>query len=143
VFLASATLSDAVGFGATLLGVDRRELVHVADSTKQDIKSVAANQLPDILDHPPSGGLLRGVLLMDKDRGAVRTELFLSEVTRIGESLNVIYFVESKFHGRLIARRLSGAKSHGKRRVVIYDADLLPPNAGASRKNSTPGGRRA
>jgi len=126
-FLASATLSDAKTFGAALLSLSESgDIVHVADSVTQEIKTIPANDVPGLLATPPPGGLLRVVLLLDEDRGTPRTEAFLSDAKHIGERANAIWFIQNKFHGRQLAMRLRSAKSRGNRAVLTYDADLPP-----------------
>src|SRR5204863_2614415 len=54
LFLASATLSSAAQFAATLLALeDPGAIIHIEDSTKQHLDLIPAADIPEILTHPP------------------------------------------------------------------------------------------
>jgi DEAD/DEAH box helicase domain-containing protein len=125
VFLASATLSRATAFAKTLLSLsDERDIIHVADSTKQEIDLVPTKDVPKSLQNPPVNGLLRIVLLLDGLKRETRLPPFMSSETLLGKDVNAIYFSQSKYESKILAMEL-GRKS-SSREALIYDADLPP-----------------
>ena len=126
VFLSSATLSDAKTFGKKLLSLDENEnIVHIEDATKQDIQDVTIEEALAKLKKPPAGGLFRTVLLLDEGQGDVDLVSFLSEPMNLGNSINLIYFVESKFYSKKLSLEIN-PKYGKKRSVILYDGDLPP-----------------
>ncbi|MCO6458564.1 MAG: DEAD/DEAH box helicase [Pirellulaceae bacterium] len=124
MFLASATLNSAREFAATLLSLDAAEITHVEDHVRQEIDLVDTAEVPALLERPPSDSLLRVVLLVDdqaKNRGA---RDFMEDEAHLGAETNLIYFSQSKFASKLLARKLT--LSGRQREVCIYDADLPP-----------------
>lgn len=130
MFLASATLSEPITFGAALLSLDnpkkRKKLVHVGDEAMQQITAVSLDEAAAQLRKPPKGGLLRTVLFLDNERGDVDVTKFLGDAGNVGPTLNLIYFTDSKFHGKHLALRLRGDKKHVGRQPETYDGDLPP-----------------
>lgn len=126
-FLASATLSDPVKFGAALLSLEQpKKLLHIGDATAQQIEAVSLEDASRQLEAPPKGGLLRVVLFIDNESGEVDLTKFLSDADNLGPKLNAIYFTESKFRGRHLALRLHGDKKNARRHPKPYDGDLPP-----------------
>lgn len=126
VFLASATLGDPCSFASTLLSLDgTQSILHVADASRQEISEVALEEVPALLAAPPHDGLLRMVVIANVARDGARLQQLLSDARTIGDEVNAITFVESKFRGKQLGLQLRGV-SQGERRVVAYDADLPP-----------------
>jgi superfamily II DNA/RNA helicase len=125
LFLASATLSSARQFAATLLSVDGDdEVTHIEDSTKQRLDLIPTADVPKVLADPPGDGLLRIVLLLNDQAGDVSLLPFMGNEKEIGADVNAIYFSQSKYMSKRLKLELEG-KRH-KRSHVIYDADLPP-----------------
>jgi superfamily II DNA/RNA helicase len=125
LFLASATLSSARQFAATLLSVDdESEITHIEDSTKQHLDLIPTADVPKVLAAPPSDGLLRIVLLLNNQAEEVSLLPFMGNEKEIGTDVNAIYFSQSKYMSKRLKMELEG-KRH-KRSHVIYDADLPP-----------------
>jgi superfamily II DNA/RNA helicase len=128
IFLASATLSSAETFAQNLLSVkEAKDITHIKDSTGQRIDLVPAEDVPELLNDPPSDGLLRIVLLInsqESDGSPITTIPFMGSDKEMGEEVNAIYFSQSKFHSKRMATDLK--KKGSKRKVIIYDADLPP-----------------
>lgn len=125
LFLASATLSCARQFAATMLSVDGdTEITHIEDSTKQRLDLIPMADVPKALANPPSDGLLRIVLLLNDQAGEVSLLPFMGNEKEIGTDVNAIYFSQNKYLSKRLKMDLE-AKPH-KRLHVIYDADLPP-----------------
>jgi ATP-dependent helicase YprA (DUF1998 family) len=125
LFLASATLSSARKFAATLLSLeDETEIVHVEDSTKQKIDVIPIADVPKHLSKPPGDGLLRVVLLLNGQDQEVALLPFMGNDKRVGTDVNAIYFSQSKSQSRLLKRDLEARQS--QRSYEIYDANLRP-----------------
>jgi len=125
LFLASATLSSARQFAATLLSVDAdSEIRHIEDSTKQRLDLIPTADVPKSLANSPSDGLLRIVLLLNDLVGDVSLQPFMGNEKEIGTDVNAIYFSQSKYMSKWLKMNLEG-KRHS-RSHVIYDADLPP-----------------
>jgi superfamily II DNA/RNA helicase len=125
LFLASATLSSARQFAATLLSVDGdNEITHIEDSTKQQLDLIPTADVPMALANPPSDGLLRIVLLLNDQAGDVSLLPFMGNEKEIGTDINAIYFSQSKYMSKRLKMDLE-AKRHSRSHVV-YDADLSP-----------------
>jgi superfamily II DNA/RNA helicase len=124
LFLASATLTSARKFAATLLSLKKEtEIVHIEDSTKQEIDLIPVSDVSERLSNPPSDGLLRIVLLLNGDNEVAALLPFMGSEKHMGSDVNVIYFSQIKFHSRMLKRDLKRAT---KRVHTIYDADLTP-----------------
>jgi superfamily II DNA/RNA helicase len=124
LLLASATLGSARKFAQTLLGLDNEgDIVHIADSTKQQIELIPAKEVPHALANSPDNGLLRIVLLLDSQQNDVSMIPFMKNVKQLGTKVNTVYFSQSKFQSKRIAVELKKAQ---KRSPIIYDADLPP-----------------
>lgn len=125
LFLASATLSSARQFAATLLSVDGdAEITHIEDSTKQRLDLIPTADVPKALADPPDDGLLRIVLLLNDQAGDVSLVPFMGNEKEIGTDVNAIYFSQSKYMSKRLKMDLE-SKRHS-RSHVIYDADLPP-----------------
>jgi superfamily II DNA/RNA helicase len=125
MFLASATLAAARQFAATMLSLAEEEIAHIEDNIKQEIELIPVATVPDRLAHPPSGEMARVVLLLDDPGASSSVTTFLGDIGMIGKQVNAIYFSQSKFHSRDLARRLAAAGGGG-RTVCVYDGDLPP-----------------
>lgn len=124
LFLASATLSSAKKFAQTMLSVDEDEIVHIEDSTKQQLDVIPTSAVPKALAAPPADGLLRIVLLLNDQAGDVSLLPFMGNEKELGTDVNTIYFSQSKFMSKKL--RMSLEATCKKRCHVIYDADLSP-----------------
>ncbi|MFM9963785.1 MAG: DEAD/DEAH box helicase [Planctomycetaceae bacterium] len=131
-FLASATLNSARTFATTLLSLDsEKEIVHIEDSTKQEIALIPTADVPKQLSNPPSNGLLRMVMLLNaanteasEPKKSASLVQFMGSDKHVGAEINSIYFTESKLHGKRMKHSLDSKP--GKRAYIIYDADLPP-----------------
>jgi DEAD/DEAH box helicase domain-containing protein len=125
LFLASATLSSARKFAATLLSLEQEtDIVHIEDSTKQKIDVVPAADTAKHLSKPPTDGLLRMVLLLNGQDESAALVPFMGNDKQVGTEPNAIYFSQSKYLSKRLKMELEGER--GKRTYVIYDADLPP-----------------
>jgi len=113
-FLASATLSSARTFAATLLSLkSEKEIVHIEDSTKQKIELISVTDVPKQLSKPRSDGLLRTVLLLNSPSTEASDPMksaslgqFMTGDKHVGTEINAIYFTESKLHGKRMKQSL-------------------------------------
>ncbi len=126
MFLASATLAAARQFAATLLRLDEDKITHIQDNVKQQIELVRVEDVPRLLANPVSGEMNRTVLLLNDPGGKSSVTTFLGDARLIGKQLNAIYFSQSKFHSKVLARELSTNKNGVGREIRIYDANLPP-----------------
>jgi ATP-dependent helicase YprA (DUF1998 family) len=79
-FLASATLSAAPEFAANLLSVNRADIIHIQDSTKQQVDLVAAKDLPRLLEEEPRHDCIsRFVLVLDDQANSTRVDEFMCQ----------------------------------------------------------------
>ena len=125
LFLASATLSFARKFAATLLSLDKEtEIIHIEDSTTQKIDLVSAVDAVKHLSKPPADGLLRMVLLLNGQDETAALVPFIGSDKQLGTEANAIYFSESKYLSKILKRKLEAQRR--KRTYLIYDADLPP-----------------
>jgi ATP-dependent helicase YprA (DUF1998 family) len=134
VFLASATLSSAETFAKTLISADDgQDVVHIGETSKQQVELIKAKDVPEVLKKPDSDGLLKVVMLIDGQmkitgisgrKRSAKIESFLEDKSSLGPHINAIYFTQSKFGGKRLADRLA-RKSNGHT-AVVYDADLPP-----------------
>lgn len=124
IFLASATLSSAKDFAKTMLSVVDDEIIHIEDSTKQQLDLIPTSDVPKVLAAPPADGLLRIVLLLNDQAGDVSLLPFMGNERELGADVNAIYFSESKFTSKKLKMSLDA--SCRNRCHVIYDADLSP-----------------
>ena len=125
LFLASATLSSARRFAATLLSLDSdREIIHIEDSTKQQLDLIPIADVPKNLAKPPSEGLLRIVLLLNDQQEEVTLLPFMGNDKELGTEVNAISFSQSKYLSKRLKLELETKR--WKRTHVIYDADLPP-----------------
>lgn len=124
LFLASATLSSAKRFAETMLSVESDEIIHIKDSTTQQLDLIPTADVPEALDAPPADGLLRIVLLLNDQAGNVSLLPFMGNEEELGVDVNAIYFSQSKFTSKKL--KMSLQKTCKKRLHVIYDADLPP-----------------
>jgi DEAD/DEAH box helicase domain-containing protein len=125
LFLASATLSSARKFAATLLSLEHEaDIVHVEDSTKQKIDVVSTADAAKHLSKPPSDGLLRMVLLLNGQDESAALVPFMGDDKQMGTEVNAIYFSQSKYLSKRLKMDLEANRR--KRTYVIYDADLPP-----------------
>ena len=106
MFLASATLAAARQFAATLLSLDEREIAHIEDNIKQQIELIPAAEVPKRLSRPCTGEMTRVVLLLDDPSGKSSVTTFLGDTDLVGKQVNAIYFSQSKFHSKVVAKRL-------------------------------------
>jgi superfamily II DNA/RNA helicase len=127
MFLASATLAAAKQFAATLLSLKEDEVAHIEDNIKQKIELLPVAEVPKHLADPSSGEMTRAVLLLDDPGGKSSVTTFLGDTHLIGRQVNAIYFSQSKFHSKVLAKRLAADGDGDGRNVCVYDADL-PPN---------------
>jgi len=125
MFLASATLAAAKQFAATLLSLDESEITHIEDNVKQEIEPIPVADIPELFAEPPSGEMARAVMLLDDPGGSSDVTEFLGDARLIGKQANAIYFSESKFRSKVLAKKLA-AEDGGGREVCVYDADLPP-----------------
>ncbi|MGD0951055.1 MAG: DEAD/DEAH box helicase [Methanotrichaceae archaeon] len=134
VFLASATLSSAESFARTLISAEEaQEVMHIGETSKQQVEQIRLKDLPGLLKKPNSEGLLKVVILLDGQikitgnsgrKRSVKIESFLEDGTSLGSDVNAIYFTQSKFDGKRLADRLS--RTSNGHNAVVYDADLPP-----------------
>jgi superfamily II DNA/RNA helicase len=124
LFLASATLSSAKKFAETMLSVDDNEIIHIEDSTKQQLDVIPTSDVPRTLATPPANGLLRIVLLLNDQAADVSLLTFMGNEKELGTDVNCIYFSQSKFTSKKLKMSLKATCK--KRCHVIYDADLSP-----------------
>jgi hypothetical protein len=126
-FLASATLSNTKEFVQKLLPLDGKdpndEIQHIQDALKQEISLTTSEEVSHCLAQPPVDGLLRFVVLGRSDWDKLRS--FIKRDDKLGAEANVILFSPSKFASRVM--KLEMQHPDAKREVVIYDADLPPP----------------
>ena len=124
LFLASATLSSAKKFAETMLSVDADDIIHIEDSTKQQLSLIPTADVPKALATPPADGLLRIVLLLNDQASDISLLPFMGNEKELGVDVNVIYFSQSKFTSKKLKMSLEATCK--KRCHVIYDADLSP-----------------
>src|SRR5207244_8528185 len=93
-------------------------------STKQYLDLIPAAAIPEILAHPPSGGLLRIVLLLNDHQGKVSFLPFMGDDQELGTDVNSVFFSPSKYMSKRLKLELEGERCG--RTHVIYDADLPP-----------------
>ena len=108
LFLASATLSSAKKFAKTMLSVDDEEIIHIEDSTKQQLDLIPTADVPKALAAPPADGLLRIVLLLNDQAGDVSLLPFMGNEKELGADVNAIYFSQSKFTSKKLKMSLEG-----------------------------------
>lgn len=134
VFLASATLSSAESFARTLISADEaHEVMHIGETSKQQVELIQLKNVPEILKKPDSDGLLKVIMLIDGQmkitgrsgrKRSAKIESFLEDRSSLGPHVNAIYFTQSKFGGKRLADRL--ARTSNGHNAVVYDADLPP-----------------
>ena len=126
-FLASATLSNAKEFVQKLIPLDSKDpddkIEHIQDVVQQEISLITAKELQNCLAHPPADGLLRLVVL--GHIGWDKLKSFMSSEEKLGTKINAIFFSPSKFTSRLM--KLEMQQPGAQRDIVIYDADIPPP----------------
>ncbi|MDQ3830094.1 MAG: DEAD/DEAH box helicase [Candidatus Tectomicrobia bacterium] len=92
VVLASATLSSARKFAATLLSLDSdTEIRNIEDSTYQQLNLMPIVDVPKNLAKPPRGGLLRVVLPLNDQQQDVTLLPFMGNDKEQGTEANAIY----------------------------------------------------
>ncbi|VVB91545.1 ATP-dependent RNA helicase RhlB [uncultured archaeon] len=126
VFLASATLSDAKSFAAKLLSLNEKVIHHEKDAINPEIKIISLDDAETLLKNPPLGGILRVAICVDSLEEIHDLTELLNDTDTIGNRINILYFSDSKFQSRMLNRELESTKDNN-RTVVIYDADLTPP----------------
>ena len=107
-----------------MLSVEYDEIIHVEDSTKQQLDLIPTADVPKALAAASADGLLRIVLLLNDQAGDVSLLPFMGNEKELGADVNAIYFSQSKFTSRKLKMSLEATCK--KRCHVIYDADLSP-----------------
>jgi Helicase conserved C-terminal domain/DEAD/DEAH box helicase len=122
-FLASATLSDAVGFAEDLTGVSRSSFLDVNDKGAAKSMTVPTDRVPEMLAHQSEPGLLRRfVLLLRPEPVPIAARDVLGKKHQLGPEANALCFVQSKFVGHCLRDELHHALPG--RDVIAYDGDL-------------------
>jgi DEAD/DEAH box helicase domain-containing protein len=125
LFLASATLSSARKFAATLLSLESEaEIAYIEDSTRQEIELIPTADVPRHLGTPPANGLLRVVLLLNCEHEDVSLLPFMGGDNELGTEANAVFFSPSKYQSKRLKLELETRRS--RRSAVVYDADLPP-----------------
>ncbi|MEM4382194.1 MAG: helicase-related protein [Candidatus Caldarchaeum sp.] len=123
-FLASATLSNTDEFTQKLLPLDSNDKIeHIQDAVAQEVSLMALDELQHYLANPPIDRLLRFIVLVNVGWGQLKS--LISSDEQLGSEVNAIVFSPSKFASRVM--KLEMQHPDAKRDVVIYDADLPPP----------------
>ena len=123
IFLASATLSDAKSFASKLISYPETEIHHETDLVNPKIQLLSLNEIPSLIENPPEDGLLRINLFIDSLDKDYNLADLINDVNIIGDSINVLYFSNSKYESRILninSRNVDG------RNIEIYDGDLPP-----------------
>jgi hypothetical protein len=98
VFLASATLSSAESFARTLISADEaHEVMHIGETSKQQVELIQLKNVPEILKKPDSDGLLKVIMLIDGQmkitgrsgrKRSAKIESFLEDRSSLGPHVN-------------------------------------------------------
>jgi hypothetical protein len=120
-------------FAANLLSLDQTNIIHIQDSTKQQVDLVPAKDLPKLLEQEPRADCIsRFVLILDDQADTARVDEFMCQQDSLGRIVNAIYFSQSKYQSKRLAMRLDAVQNG--RTTSIYDADLPPEERRAIEK---------
>lgn len=140
LFLSSATLEDPVGFVRRLLSLPTSApLHHVADRHLPTATTVGLDEARAALLDPPMDALLRVAFIAQSALAHSGFDATVAAAADWGRQRNVVYFVNSKLEGRLLASRLRATPEAARRRVLLYDADLAPQQRRRIERDMTAG----
>lgn len=120
-FLASATLGNPVEFAGNLTGYPSKDFLTIDDTGNSRIDILDINQLPTHLNRTDSKILRRYVILIKPQLKTISALDLLKNEQLIGNKINILTFVQSKFIGH---RRYFELRGLSNREAVSYDADL-------------------
>ncbi|WP_158497283.1 DEAD/DEAH box helicase [Methylocystis sp. ATCC 49242] len=122
-FLASATLAEATVFAEDLTGVSSSPFLEVSDLGTATASLVATEKVPALLAQKAEPGLLRRyILLIKPETKPLVADKILGESKLLGDKADVLCFVQSKFVGHRLQKKLE--IDLPSRSVIAYDADL-------------------
>lgn len=123
LFLASATLSDAKSFASRLTSYPKDEILHETDLVSPEIDVIPISNVKSLIENPPENGLFRINMFIDSLIKDVDLADLINNQDIIGDSINLLYFSNSKYESRILKKKKS--RSNG-RHIEIYDGDLPP-----------------